>query len=320
MSGRRQPVVTANGCYAFTSHSRGVKPSKYREPVSKQIPIAGLLMCDPRVVRGNPFVQCLIPTPGPAFGKDTNTSKKRKLGPKRGRTANLEPLATEHIEVQSERHLEELGDVIEHKDSMCQTDDFVDRLPSPLFIPAKSGEDIATQIEDGDLFDFDREVRPVVEVLVGKTVEQSLVEVMEEEELACMKAQQRAFQELRNIELMEVQRLQEAERRRKEEKERRIAQQREALRRERETAEKVAARALGQKFVANAMSTVFTSLRNQGFFYDPVENDVRTNFLPWLMSEVDDRLLKKEAARRVLDGLIYEVAMKREEAFRRRQT
>ena len=40
------------------------------------------------------------------------------------------------------------------------------------------------------LFDFDLEVKPILEVLVGKTVEQSLLEVMEEEELASLRAQQ----------------------------------------------------------------------------------------------------------------------------------
>lgn len=58
----------------------------------------------------------------------------------------------------------------------------------------------------------------MLEVLVGRTIEQSLEEIMEEEELACLRAQQRAFEELRNNELAEVQRLQEQERRRTEEK------------------------------------------------------------------------------------------------------
>lgn len=44
------------------------------------------------------------------------------------------------------------------------------------------------------LFDFDLEVIPILEVLVGKTVEQALLEVMEEEELAALREQQvRAF-------------------------------------------------------------------------------------------------------------------------------
>lgn len=62
------------------------------------------------------------------------------------------------------------------------------------------------------------EVSPILEVLVGKTVEQSLLEVMEEEELLNLREQQRVFEELRNAELAEQQRLEEQERRREEEK------------------------------------------------------------------------------------------------------
>ena len=40
------------------------------------------------------------------------------------------------------------------------------------------------------LFDFDIEVKPIVEVLVGKTMEQALLEVMEEEELASLRERQ----------------------------------------------------------------------------------------------------------------------------------
>jgi len=68
------------------------------------------------------------------------------------------------------------------------------------------------------LFDFDIEVKPILEVLVGKTIEQALLEVMEEEELANLRAQQRAFEELRNAEHVEQQRLEEQERRHREEK------------------------------------------------------------------------------------------------------
>lgn len=62
------------------------------------------------------------------------------------------------------------------------------------------------------------EVSPILEVLVGKTVEQSLLEVMEEEELMNLREQQRVFEELRNAEQAEQQRLEEQERRRTEEK------------------------------------------------------------------------------------------------------
>jgi hypothetical protein len=57
------------------------------------------------------------------------------------------------------------------------------------------------------LFDFDLEVQPALEVLVGKTVESALVEVLEEEELATLRAQQRRFLQLRAGGKLELQRL-----------------------------------------------------------------------------------------------------------------
>lgn len=89
-------------------------------------------------------------------------------------------------------------------------------------------------------------MKPILEVLVGKTVEQALMEVMEEEELANLRAQQRRFEQLRNAELVETQRLEEQERRHREEKERRMKQQIEVLKKEKETTEKLAARAFAQ--------------------------------------------------------------------------
>lgn len=71
------------------------------------------------------------------------------------------------------------------------------------------------------LFDFDIEVLPVLEVLIGKTLEQALLEVMEEEELANLREQQHTYEEMRNAENMEQDRLEEQERRHKEEKVRR---------------------------------------------------------------------------------------------------
>lgn len=41
-----------------------------------------------------------------------------------------------------------------------QTEAFMDRPPSPLFVPAKSGVDADTQVIVGELFNFDLEVIP----------------------------------------------------------------------------------------------------------------------------------------------------------------
>ena len=49
------------------------------------------------------------------------------------------------------------SDRIEEADVDVQTDAFLDRPPSPLFIPQSTGKDISTQIEDGDVSGEKRE-------------------------------------------------------------------------------------------------------------------------------------------------------------------
>ncbi|CAJ1077069.1 radial spoke head protein 3 homolog [Xyrichtys novacula] len=314
-----------NGSYTFSSRPRAVETRRrYRETPSELTQMNyGNIMYDRRVVRGNTYAKHVIPTTTQQDLAEIlrqQEIRKRALARKRA-LDQLRPRTPEalqgrkHIDVQTELYLEELSSVTVAADVECQTDDFLDRPATPLFIPAKSGKDAETQIEEGELFDFDREVQPLLEVLVGKTIEQSLEEVMEEEELASLKAQQRDYQERRNNELAEVQRLQEQERRRTEEKVRRISQQKEALRKERETAEKIAARAYTQQYLADLFPSVFSSLRDHGFFYDPVEKDVETHFLPWLMDEVNNRLEQRSAARELLDNIIYDVVQRRLEAF-----
>lgn len=51
-----------------------------------------------------------------------------------------------------ELYLEEISDRIIEIDGECQTDEFLDRPPTPLFIPAKTGKDVATQIEEGEVW------------------------------------------------------------------------------------------------------------------------------------------------------------------------
>ena len=121
------------------------------------------------------------------------------------------------------------------------------------------------------MFDFDEEVKPIIETLVGKTIEQSLLEVAEEEELADLREQQREFEERRNVEQVELQRLEEQERRLRKEKERRVQQAEDALRLEQDVMEKLAARVFAKSFVQDLIPSVFNHLRENGFFFDPIE-------------------------------------------------
>ncbi|XP_005615752.4 radial spoke head protein 3 homolog, partial [Canis lupus familiaris] len=321
LSGRTSPAM---GTYTYTSRPRALpcQRRRYRDSLTQpaEEPIHyGNIMYDRRVIRGNTYAVQTGPLPGqpdPIEIQRQQQAKRRALARKRAqeqlRPRTPEPVeGRKHVDVQTEIYLEEIADRIIEVDMECQTDAFLDRPPTPLFIPAKTGKDVATQILEGELFDFDLEVKPMLEVLVGKTIEQSLLEVMEEEELANLRATQYAYEELRNVELAEVQRLEEQERRHREEKERRKQQQWEVVYKHNETSQKVAARVFAQRYLADLLPSVFGSLRDGGYFFDPIERDIEIGFLPWLMNEVDKTMEYNMVGRTVLDMLIREVVEKR---------
>jgi len=64
-----------------------------------------------------------------------------------------------------------------------QTDEFLPKPATPPYVPKKTGIDEWTQVWDYDLFNYDREVIPILNVVVDKTLEQALLEVEEETEL-----------------------------------------------------------------------------------------------------------------------------------------
>ncbi|TRY86594.1 hypothetical protein DNTS_018582 [Danionella cerebrum] len=319
---------TQSGVYTFSSRPRAV-PSrpKYRPaplPNEEQSSY-GNIMYDRRVVRGNTYAQHILPSspqPDPAEFLRQQEARRRAVVRKRlkvqFRSKTPDPLEGRmNTEVQTEMYLEELSDRVEDVSVECQTDLFLDKPATPLFIPAKSGQDAATQIEEGELFDFDMEVQPMLQVLVGKTIEQALLEVMEEEELANLRAQQQAFKEIRDAELVEVQRLEERERRLRVEKEKRIMQQKAVLEKEKETADKIAARVFAQQYLSDLLPSVYSNLKDCGYFYDPVQRGeyLETGFLPWLMEEVCSALEKRCVARTLLDTLIQDVTNQRYEDF-----
>ncbi|NXC44447.1 RSPH3 protein, partial [Penelope pileata] len=324
-----QPAVSAVP-YTYSSPPRApLARPKYRAPPEANEPEKeraryANLMYDPRVVRGNTYALRALPEcihyPKPSEIQRQKEERRRALARKRAKEQmqlkTPEPVeGREHVHVQTELYLEEICGRIIEVDVECQTDAFLDRPPTPLFIPAKTGRDVATQIEEGELFDFDIEVKPILEVLVGKTIEQALLEVMEEEELANLLAHQRAYAEVRNAELAEVQRLEEQDRRYREEKERCKKQQMEMLQKQKETTEKIAAQAFAKRYLTDLIPSVFKNLHENGFFYDSIERDIETEFLPWLMTEVEETLEKKILGRMMLDSLIRTVIEKRLDVF-----
>jgi len=305
------------------------------EDVNQPTPYANI-MYDRRIVRGNTYAQAGTVMRKNRFGgnvfdiRNADQSNSRDImAPKQHTTKkNADSLlkklrsgtppavdGRQHATLQTELYLEELADKVEETDAQAQTDAFLDRPSTPLFVPAKTGADVATQILPGELFDFDLEVRPILEVLVGKTCEQALMEVCEEEELATLRAHQRRFQQRRAAELAETQRLAEQDRRREDEKRRRVEQQREALRLEKETADKVAARLFAVNFLEDLVPAVLGTLNRNGYFSSATARDLEADYLPWLMNCIHQQMDKDTIARQLLDLVIKEVVTQRRDEF-----
>ncbi|KAI9203051.1 radial spoke 3 protein [Polychytrium aggregatum] len=301
--------------YSFASEPKPIQVprKKYRDPTDTQKRIPVNIMYDRRIHRGNTYASPILPAnaqPDPVELQRAADLKRRLRAKRRAeaqrRLRTPEPVeGRKHIDVQTDLYLEELTDKVPEAYAATQTDAFLDRAPSPLYIPQKSGVDVATQVYDGELFDFDYEVQPILEVLVGKILEQSMMEVMEENELAILRKHQLEFEERRNAENAEVQRLEDAERRRTEEKERRMVEQLRILKEKQEAAEKIAARAFAQSYLQNLVPSVFDSLATNGYFYDVVEKEVESLFLPWLTGEVEKSIESQRTARILLDDIIY---------------
>jgi hypothetical protein len=206
--------------------------------------------------------------------------------------------------VQTDDYLEELVDQIFEQDSGTQTEALEELPVPPIFMPKPIGEDVATSIEEGELFDFELAVEPLLEVIVGKALEQALMEVLEEEELERLQRHREHFEQERNQILAETQRMEAHSLRHHSEKERRLQQERERLAREKEVAKKAAARTAAKSFMANLQGNVVSALQDAGHLYDPVLKQVDGIFMPWLLESVADKLALVQHAREEADQLI----------------
>eukprot|EP00792_Barthelona_sp_PAP020_P006064 TRINITY_DN2898_c1_g1_i1.p1 TRINITY_DN2898_c1_g1~~TRINITY_DN2898_c1_g1_i1.p1 ORF type:complete len:319 (-),score=114.09 TRINITY_DN2898_c1_g1_i1:68-994(-) len=212
-----------------------------------------------------------------------------------------------HMDVQTEQYLEELTDDVPKSEIFTQTDPFLDRPPSPKYVPQKRGIDTFTQILPDELFDFNAECQPILEVLIGKVLQQSLSEVLEEEELMNLKIQRDMFEQKRNAEYSEVQRLEEAEKRKYEERKRRQAQHEERIAMEQEIQAKLHAISFAEGLLQNVEDDVFTQLVEDGFFFDPIQNEIEAEYIPSILEKASALLKRKSETQNVVENMLKDV-------------
>merc|ERR1719215_762701 len=185
----------------------------------------------------------------------------------------------------------------------AQTDEFLPEPPPEQFQPQKTGVNASTQVEDGELFNFDWEVEPILDVLVNKTLEQSVMEVEEEWELAQMQDFKSEWHERQTAMMKDWEVQVAAEWVRWDEKEKVVAKKREEKRREAQVLLKIqamaAARAHLTQLVPKAVSVV-----KEVAFPDEREAAISRIFMPQLLGQVRGELTERRKAEALTQSIV----------------
>jgi len=136
---------------------------------------------------------------------------------------------------------------------------------------------MSTQIEDGELFDFELEVESILEVLVGRSLVQARYELIEEDERREYLDLKRKYEQRREYELINLQRSEAARIRREEEKVRRQKQTLEKRNNEIITQKKLICKTFSKSHLKFLKRNTLNHLLERGFLKE--NRDLRLNFL-----------------------------------------
>ena len=161
--------------------------------------------------------------------------------------------------------------------------------PQPLLIwQGKTGEDKGCQIEDGDLFNFDEEVQPLVHIIVSKTLEESRREVLEEEELRHIKEQQEKYKKLNDLNINRIKSIEDKERERFEEHNRKKELKLNRIKMTKIFQKKLQSRLKAKQYILKLKADCYESLGQKKVFKNKQDNYYFTDLLPDLQSLVDE--------------------------------
>ena len=232
------------------------------------------ILHDPRVVRGNTYAAFVIPSSlQMEFLRMKEEEEKRKKLmriPKQlprvalmGRNRRDERMQKEEEEERPESPLLKPIEIKEKVED--QPYFFEDRPKTPIYIPLPKGKDEGTQIIDGELFDFEMEVKPILEVLVGRSVIQAQYELIEEFEREEYLKHKKNYERKREFELNKLQRTEAKYIRQEEEKQRRFKQKEQRKINDIIMQKKLMANVFSKHFLKNLKGNTFRHLQERGF-------------------------------------------------------
>lgn len=306
---------TTSSTYSFSSSPKAVGTrKKYREPGDVE---PGLyrsvketcISWDKRVHRGNTYsmytqnaIKEAIETAQKQQGA-TKAARKRK--PKEKSIFDMPLPEHERVPVDLTRHLVANEQPPQMEVVESQTDEFLPEPPPEPYQPQRTGIDAHTQVEDGELFDFDREVEPILDVLVMKTLEQSIMEVEEEHELAAMSQFKQAWYERQRKNCAAEREQVEEEWVRWHEKQMVLAKQRAQKEEDARVLLKIQAVNAAKEHLANLVPNAKKDLKELAF---PDANglEIQRHFLPNLFKKVQEEVSSMKQAQLQIDAIAAE--------------
>ena len=239
---------------------------------------------DPRVVRGSVYSHHKI---------NTDTVQPIRYKPKP--IPREQPKQEVQIVEEEEEHEEEpiLLDITDRPiedDIATAAETYIERPPTPHTVKEEPGIDVETQVTEADLFNFDKEVRPIIKVIVQHTLLRALSEVHEETELENIRKHRDTFEVERNLILAELQRIEAKTKRAHDEIKRREEQRKRVQEEVRELNQEIATRGFAEFYATDVVLHAMDLLEERGMFYDEVEREVSDVFLPWLSREIAQSL------------------------------
>ncbi|XP_065359986.1 putative uncharacterized protein DDB_G0284695 [Calliphora vicina] len=279
------------------------------------------VMHERRIVRGSNFVGNQLLGDYDPFDKAAEYRRRQVLRKKNVTHRNQRNVlgtpppveGRRHEDVQTDKYLEELVARPPETSTETQTDLFLEKPPTPPYIPAKIGVDVATEIADGELFQFDAEAQPIIDVMVDSIMELSILEVAHEQEISGIRQKQQQLLAERETELAELRRLEEEELRLQAEKQRRLRQDNIAKSLDDEMQRGVTAAKLLQGHIASILPEVLDSL-------EPATDAAKKEQLmkticPWLSAEVAEEVGQIVDSREILTVIIQEIIKQRAETY-----
>ena len=152
------------------------------------------------------------------------------------------------------------------------------------FLPQKLGKDVGTQILDNDLFDFDRDVQSLLTVIVGKTLEQSMLELEQEEEIENLREAKLMYSKKKNEDTKRIKNLEDREIQKKYNNDAKKDHRKQIRERRKKTQKELISRVISKTYLRDLIKNSYNDLIFRGQFRDYTSSIVKNKTNGILMS------------------------------------